>query len=61
MGRRDTRTYHRPNAAPAAPPVEQVQDPAMRAILAVVVRAMAMVMAEIQRRTNGGQEPPVPP
>lgn len=50
MGNRfATRTWH---AAPtaAAPPVEQVQDPAVRAILRIVSRSLKAICAEIDRR-----------
>lgn len=61
MARTDTRTYHAPGAAPAPPAVEQVRDPGSRAIWLVVARALGMIVAEIQRRCGGGQEPPDPP
>ncbi len=47
------RTWHREPAAP--PPPSQVQDPAVRAILRTVSRALRMICTEIDRRVGKGQ------
>lgn len=46
-----TRTWQA--APPAAPPIPQVRDPAMRAILRDVGRALRMIVASIDRHTGG--------
>ncbi len=42
-------------APPASAPPAQVQDPAVRAILRTVSRALLMISAEIDRRVGKGQ------
>lgn len=48
-----TRTYRAGEDRPA-PPVAQVQDPAVRAILRTLSRALRMVCAEIDKRCGAG-------
>lgn len=50
-GRSPTRVWRAD--APAAPAIEQVQDPAVRAILRTLGRALRMICAGIDRRTGG--------
>ena len=40
---------------PTAPPPAQVADPAVRAVLRTVSRALKMISAEIDRRVTSGQ------